>query len=289
MYGLYQAGYYIARSLPRKVCYAVAVMAAYIYGFFSKTDRDNIKANLLIVTDGKISSRDLKKHSYALFANFAKYLVDFFKFGRFTREEALRRVEFRGVELIDKYLSRGRGLILLSLHLGNWELAGAVLSAMGYPINAIALEHADKKVNDFFVGQRALNDVKVIPLGIQVKKCFQVLKRNEVLGIVGDKDYTSNGECVEFFGRKTFIPKGPAFFALRTGAPILVTALTRRQDDNFVMLFEEPEEFIPSGDIKHDLKALMSTYLKVMEKLIRTYPDQWYAFRRVWEPGQTIL
>lgn len=287
LYYLYRAGSCLAKAFPNKVCYAIADLIARIYYSISGADRASIRENLKVVLGPGVEEKVMKRHVLSLFRNFAKYLVDFFKFPRFTREEVFGRVKISGIERLDKCLSQGKGVILVSMHLGNWEMAGAVLGALGYAVNAIALEHGNKKVNDFFVSQRAINGLKVIPLGIQVKQCFKVLKRNEILGIIGDKDYTSNGEYVDFFGKKALIPKGPAVFALRTGAPIVVCAFIRNPDDSFEYTFETPEEYEPSGDESRDIEALMGGYIRIMESFIKEHPDQWYAFRRVWEQETT--
>lgn len=284
LYYLYITGSFLAKGLPIRACYAIADLVARVYCLFSRKDRAAIRANLSVVLGSSVSDAVIDRHVLSLFRNFAKYLADFFKLPRFTKDTVSRLVEMSGSEHLDACLHEGRGLILVSLHLGNWEMGGAVLGALGYPINAIALEHGDKKVNDFFIGQRAINGVKVIPLGIQIKQCFKVLKKNEILGIVGDKDYTSNGEYVDFFGKKAFIPKGPAVFSLRTGAPIVVCAFVRKGDDTFKFWFEKPIRPESSGDEARDVRTLMGRYITIMESYIKAYPDQWYAFRRVWEP-----
>lgn len=283
MYYLYFAGFYMARALPLRVCYALAEVFARIYWAVAREDRQSIRENMKVMFGDTLTEKEIDGHVYGLFRNFAKYLVDFFKFPKFTRDEVYRTVEVVGTENIDKCLAAGKGAILLSMHLGNWEMGGQVIGALGYPLHAIALEHGDKRINDLFLRQRGMNDMKVIPLGIQVKQCFNVLKRNELLAIVGDKDYTSNGEYIEFFGKKALIPKGPAFFSLKTGAPILITVVVRKSDDTFRLSIEKPISFEPTGDRDKDITAMMREYLKVMESYIRETPEQWYAFRRVWD------
>jgi lauroyl/myristoyl acyltransferase len=288
MYYLYLAGFYMARALPLRVCYALAEVLARIYWAVAREDRKSIRENMKVMFGDTLTEKEIDRHVFGLFRNFAKYLADFFKFPKLTRDEVYRTVEVVGTENIDKCLAAGKGAILLSMHLGNWEMGGQVIGALGYPLHAIALEHGDKRINDLFLRQRGMNDMKVIPLGIQVKQCFNVLKRNELLAIVGDKDYTSNGEYIEFFGKKAFIPKGPAFFSLKTGAPILLTVVVRKSDDTFRVSIDKPISFEPTGDRDKDITALMREYLKVMESYIRETPEQWYAFRRVWDQEKTI-
>ena len=86
-------------------------------------------------------------------------------------------------------------------------MGGAVFAALGYPVHAIVLEHKDKRINDFFINQRLANNFKSIPIGLKLRECYRVIKRNEALAIAGDKDYTESGEYVDFFGKKALIYK----------------------------------------------------------------------------------
>jgi KDO2-lipid IV(A) lauroyltransferase len=273
--------------LPLGVGYAVAVFIARGYWFFARRDQAELKENLRVVLGDDVSEKVLDKHVRAIFKNFAKYLVDFFKFTQFTEEYVAEHFKIEGRENLDRALDEGKGAVLTSLHLGNWELGGAVVGGLKYPISAIVLEHKNKRINDFFTRQRSINEMKSIPIGLSIKECFKALKRNEFLAIAGDKDYTSNGIYVDFFNRKALIPKGPAAFSLKTGAPIIITMLVREKDDSFKLIMEEPIRYKSTGDYEKDIIILMELYLKRCEKYIRKYPDQWYVFRRIWEP-QTI-
>lgn len=286
LYPLYILGFSLANLLPLRVGYAVAVFIARVYWFFARRDQAELKDNLRVVLGDDVSEKVLDKHVRAIFKNFAKYLVDFFKFTRFTEEYVTEHIRIDGRENLDKALKEGKGVVLTSLHLGNWELGGAVVGGLKYPISAIVLEHKNRRINDFFNRQRAINEMKPIPIGLSIKECFKVLKRNEFLAIVGDKDYTSGGIYVDFFDRKALMPRGPAAFSLKTGAPIVITILTREKDDSFVLAVEEPIRYESTGDYEKDMRSLMELYLKRCEKYIRKYPDQWYVFRRIWEPQQ---
>ncbi|MBD3426003.1 MAG: hypothetical protein GF409_02080 [Candidatus Omnitrophica bacterium] len=282
LYSLYILGFSLANMLPLKAGYAIAVFAARVYWFFARRDQVEIKENLRVVLGEDVSEKELDRHVRAIFKNFGKYLVDFFKFTKFTEEYIDKHITVNGKENLDRALEHGKGVIATTVHLGNWELGAAVVGGLNYPINAIVLEHTNKHINEFFNRQRAINNMKPIPLGLSMKECFRALKRNEVLAIAGDKDYTSGGIYVDFFGKKALIPKGPAAFSVKTGAPVVVTMLTRESDDSFVLTFEEPIIYEPSGDYERDVRKLMGIYLEKFEKYIRKYPNQWYVFRKIW-------
>ncbi|MFH1552128.1 MAG: lysophospholipid acyltransferase family protein [Candidatus Omnitrophota bacterium] len=282
LYILYRIGFFLARIMPLKACYFAGSLVAWVYFLFAEKDKEILRENLRMVLGKNTDADTIDKHVLEVFKNFAKYLADFFRFPRVTEDYVFENIEIEGREHMDACLAEGNGVILLSLHLGNWELGGAVVAALKYPISAIVLKHANKRINDFFTRQRSINNLKAIPVGLQIKECFRVLRKNEALAIAGDKDYTSGGIYVDFFGRKAVMPKGPAVFSLKTSAPIVVCVLTRKKDDTFRFCFEEPIRYEPTGEYDKDVRALMEKYLAVFEKHIRENPDQWYAFKKIW-------
>lgn len=283
MYALYKLGIFLANVLPLGAGYAVGEFVAGVYFRFAGKDRRELERNLAVVLGEGASAREVERHALGVFRNFAKYLVDFFRVSDLDEKFISSRVRIEGIENLDVCLEAGKGVIVQSIHLGNWELGGAVLGAMGYPISALVLEHENPRINAFFTRQRTRNGLEPIPVGMPIKGCFRALKQNRVLGIAGDKNYTSQGVEAEFFGKKAMLPPGPALFSLKTGAPIVCCIIAREKDDTFRFRFEEPIKYDQTGDRAGDIRALMEKYLKVFEKAIREYPDQWYVFREIWK------
>ncbi|MCM8782750.1 MAG: lysophospholipid acyltransferase family protein, partial [Candidatus Omnitrophica bacterium] len=227
---LYNVGVFLALIIPVNVAYTIASIFAYIKYLFSFLEKKEIVENLKLVLPGE-DSKTLKSYAREIFKNFSMYLVDFFRFKKLDLEYVKSHIEIVNKYYLDDALKKGKGVIALSAHLGNWELGGAVMGVLGYPINAIALEHRNRLVNNFFVRQRCLKNERVIPIGAALKRCFSVLKNNELLAILGDKDFTNGGVVVKFFGRDTILPKGPAVFSLKTGAVIVPGFLIRKFKD----------------------------------------------------------
>jgi KDO2-lipid IV(A) lauroyltransferase len=157
-----------------------------------------------------------------------------------------------------------------------------VIALLGYPFGAVFLTHKHKKVNDFFVSQRISKGVKVIPLGKAAMHCLNALRKGEIIALVGDRDFTGKGVVLDFFGKPTIFPRGPAEFYLRTGAPIIPGFMVRNPDDTFTLRMEKPIEFTPTDDKERDVKEITALYRNVIEDYVRKYPDQWYMYVRFW-------
>lgn len=280
-YLIYRIGQFIASNLPLKAAYWLAVVFSDLHYLFAKSDREAVGDNLKAIFPQK-SKREINEIKIRMFRNFAKYLVDFFRFSLLDIDYMKKNIKIENKGYLDEAVSKKKGVITITAHLGNWELGGVVISLLGYSFSAVALPHKDKRVNNFFNFQRESRGMKIIPLGIAVRQCLEILKKNEVLALVGDRDFSGKGIMLDFFGRPTFLPEGPAAFALKTGAEIIPGFMVRNKDDTFTLRMEQPVKYIPIGDKDKDLKALIGQYKTIFEDYIRRYPDQWYMFRRFW-------
>lgn len=280
-YLLYRIGQFIALSLPLKLSYKLAIFFSDLHYIFADKDRLATKENLKVIFPEK-SLKEIYRLRLWIFRNFAKYLVDFFRFERLNLEYIKKNIRIENIGYFDEALSKGKGVIVLTAHLGNWELGGVVVALLGYPFWVVALPHKHKMVNNFFNRQRESKGIKVIPLGKAVRASLNVLKENGVLALAGDRDFTEKGIILDFFGKPAFFPEGPAAFSLKTGAAIVPCFMVRNKDDSFTLRIEKPLEFIPTGNREEDLREIITRYKAIFEDYIRRYPDQWYMFRRFW-------
>lgn len=283
LYILYRIGVFLALALPLRISYFMAALIADAYCCLSAEDRKAVVANLRVVLGDTVGDKKLQEMAREVFKNFAKYLVDFFRFTKIDKDYIARFVRLEGLERIDAARARGKGAILLSAHIGNWELGGAALSLSGYPVSAVVLTHQNKKINDFFTRQRLKGKMRPIEIGASLKACYRTLKGNGLLALLGDRDFTKNGLSIEFFGKTTLIPKGPAVFAYREGAAILPTFMVREPDDTFRLFIGEPIYADRQQSEELAVVELAKRYLLAIESCIRRHPSQWYVFRDLWE------
>ena len=280
-YYIYRFGQFLALTFPLRLVYFLGASLAGIYYCLAFHDRRFVKANLRIIFPEK-SSRELRKISRMVFRNFAKYLVDFFRFERLDRAYIDKNIKLENLHYFDQALAKGKGVVVLTAHLGNWELGGVVIAQLGYPFWAVALPHKNKKVNDFFDGQRNRKGVKVIAMGKAVRSCITEIRNNHMVALVGDRDFSEKGIVLDFFGKPMHFPEGPAALSLMTGASIVPGFMLRNPDDSFTLRIEKPVEFTPSGNKEKDLADLIGVYKNIIQDYVRKYPEQWYVFRKFW-------
>jgi len=187
-----------------------------------------------------------------------------------------------GLENVDSALANKKGVILLSAHIRNQELGGLVMSMLRRPMAADVLTHKNKRINDFFTRQRSLGSLKPVEIGMSLRGAYRVLANNGLLAVLGDRDFTDSGLEIEFFGKPTVVPKGPAVFSYRMGSAIVPVFMIRGQDDTFRLIFDCP--IFPDTGREEDVsvKELAKKYSATIESYVRKYPTQWYMFRNVW-------
>ncbi|MFA5069558.1 MAG: lysophospholipid acyltransferase family protein [Candidatus Omnitrophota bacterium] len=282
LFTLYKIGIFLALTTPLKTGYAIARFVSTLYRFASFRDSRAVMDNLQAIFPGR-DIASLKRIRNSVFFNFGKYLVDFFRFSVIDKDYIDRYVTVEGRHYLGQELKKGKGVILTSAHIGNWELGGIALSAIGVPLDVVALIHKHENIDTFFNRQRNIKGVKVIPVGAAVRRCFKSLSENRAVALLSDRDYFNNGFEVDFFGKKTIIPKGPALFSRKRQCSILPIFMLRNADDTFTLKIMKPILPVATHNEHEDLIKVTNDVVRVMEDVIRRHPEQWFVFRRYWQ------
>ena len=278
-YLFYKFGLFIIHIVPRSWSYRFAESVARLHFSLSSKDRSAVIHNLRQITGRK---DDLTDDARKVFVNFGHYLVDFFlMYKTVDREFVQDHVTVVNKQHLDEVVAYGKGGVILTAHIGNWEMGAAVMDKLGHSVTAIALPHKNPKVNVLFNKQREAHGVIVVPTNTAVRRCIQALRHGKFIAVLGDRDFGTFGDIMDFLGRKTLIPKGAAFFACRTGALILPTFLTPDGPGRYKLVFHPPF-FPPEGGAnvpEGEVLGLMKRYVTVIEQAVKQDPTQWLMFR----------
>jgi len=275
MYYLYIFGRAFALFFPRKLAYCLAKWLATCQYSLARKDREVVMGNLSPIIKDKKQRQDCARK---VFINFAYYLVDFFRYSKLNADFVKKYVRVSGINYLEGAIRQKKGAIAVTAHIGNYELAGAVTSLLGYKVNAVALSHKDRRINDFFNKQRKIVGVNVISASVAIKRCFSLLRQGQLVAFLGDRIFSGSGIKVNMFLRETLLPRGPAFFSLKTNASIMPAFFVRENKNFYHLIFEKP---IDTKEFKTE-EDIVKEYSLVLEKYIRLYPDQWYLFQPYW-------
>ncbi len=280
---LYHFFAFLALHLPKRVAFLlVRVFASFRY-WTTPVLRRCLQENLKVVLEGLgHDARQLKNLVKEGYLNFGLYLYEFFLTPKIDKKFLEDHLVVEGQEYLDSALQKGKGVISITAHLGNWEWAGIFTALLGYPVTAVALPHSNQSLNRFFFRRRQSKGVNVVSLGKDTKKIITALKRKELVALLGDRLFGPPAIEVRFFGHKTSLPAGPAELAVRFGCPLLPGFLVRKKN-KYHLCFEPPLYPDKEGDSGQAVARLAEEAVFFLEKYIGTYPSQWLVFERIWK------
>jgi KDO2-lipid IV(A) lauroyltransferase len=227
------------------------------------------------------SKQEVRRTGRNTFRNFARGALEFFYLLHLPPDELDRWIKIEGTEHLDAALKQGRGAIIVTAHLGNWELFARKLVLLGYRLNVIARDSDDPGMTGIANAIRQKGGYQVLARDASALPAMRCLRRNEVLGILPDQNAVV-GIFVDFFGRPAATATGPAVFSLRSGAPIICGFAPRTEEGRFKAVMYPPLVTPTSGDEEADVRALTATLTKVIEEQIRKDPAQWLWLHDRW-------
>jgi len=187
------------------------------------------------------------------------------------------------METVLQARARGKGLIAVTGHLGNWELIPVYFSLKGIPVNVIARRLNDPRLDRLVVGYREKRGIRNIDRDLGARTAFRCLRRGEALGVLIDQDTRVESVFVDFMGRQASTPVGPAALAMRTGAPVVPVATYRDRDGRHIIEVGAPIELAAEGTERELLRENTERLSKAVEKYILCHPEQWVWIHERWK------
>ncbi len=217
-----------------------------------------------------------------------RYWVESFRIPTLSNVEIAAHFTHEGLGNLRKGIADGTGVILALPHLGGWEWAGRWIADCGIPITVIVEPLEPPELFEWFADFRRSLGMDVVPLGPgAASAAIKAVKSNGVLCLLCDRDIGGGGVEVEFFGERTKLPAGPATLGLRTGAPVLPTAVFFRPDGGHLGKVGEPLDMTRHGSMAEDIASITQQLAHRLEDLIRIDPEQWHLLQPNWpsDPG----
>lgn len=286
VYWLFRLAILITRPLPLRPGYWFGERVALLcYWLVFPRQRRALNANLAHVLQSE-DARHVDAVARRSFRNFGKYVIDFIHYPRMTRDEVRRRLKFDQFAQLDEAVAAGRGVVIVTIHFGNWDLGAAALAAHDYPINAIAESFRYPPMDRLVQGSREKLGMRVIGHERLGPTVFRALRNGELLAMLIDvANDEQHGLCVDFFARPALVSSAPARIALRTNAWVVPAVVIRGPHDDLdirPIIDTSLGAFAPSGDQERDIAELTRLIMESLERTIRRYPEQWFIFRRLW-------
>lgn len=279
----YKAAAGLARVLPRPVASAGARRLGQAAMRVASGRRAQVERNLRRV-DPSLEGQALQQKVRETFESYARYYEESFRLPGTSAADLDAGFTHEGYHHLDAALEAGHGAIMAMPHLGGWEWSGFWLTQVkGFPVTAVVERLEPPALFEWFAGLRRSFGFEVVALGPEAGTATaRALKANHTLALICDRDLAGNGPEVEFFGECTTLPGGPATLALRTGAPILPTAIYFDGARSRHAVVLPPLDTRRHGSLRQDVQRVTQDLAYALETLVRRAPEQWHLLQPNW-------
>ncbi|HVF32264.1 MAG TPA: phosphatidylinositol mannoside acyltransferase [Acidimicrobiales bacterium] len=286
----YKAGSAVANALPAPIAGGLARSLAVPFALGLRSRRLMIGRHLQRVYGGSLSGWDLEVKITQAFDSYARYWMESFRLSHTDRAGLEAGMSWEGVGHVEAGYAAGNGVLMALPHLGGWDFGGAWFASAGYPATVVVESLEPPELFEWFAELRRHVGLTVVPHGPAAGPAvLKALKRNELVGLVCDRDLERSGVQVEFFGERTTLPAGPATLALRTGAVLLPTAVYF-QGSGHHGIVRPPIPVERSGDgLRADVARITQLLASELEALIRRAPEQWHLLQPNWPSDYALL
>jgi len=270
--------------LPRGMARAVgAAIGAIAYRGLGRLRRVGLR-NLRLAFPEKMEA-EREAILQKVYRNLGYLLAEFCEMPGYTAERASRFIRYEGLENYLRARDKGKGVLVLTGHLGAWELSSFYHSLMGMPMGMV-IRRLDNPLVDAFVNRvRCMHGNRVIHKDDFARGLIASMRAGETVGILMDTNMTPpQGVFVPFFGVAACTASGMARIAVKTGAAVVPGFLLWQEDEGkYVLRFGEELAVVDTGDAEADAVANTARFTAVMEDYIGQYPEQWLWMHRRWK------
>jgi len=226
----------------------------------------------------------IRRTAVACYAHFGREAAALLRADRWTPEAIRARTTVHGFEGFADAVAAGRGVVLLTGHLGNWEMGGAAIAARGIALDVVGKGMSNRRFQQDLFATRSRLGMRVIEMGDATKEAPRALAKGRVVAMLGDQQAHRGGILLPFFGRPASTSRGSALFALRADAPVYVAFCLRERgrEPRYTLTFD-PLTVSRTGDGEGDVVALLAAYGKALEDAIERAPHQYFWHHRRWK------
>jgi KDO2-lipid IV(A) lauroyltransferase len=245
-----------------------------------RVSRENIKKTL----GASMTDSEAAMLNRGVYEHFGQTLFELAHIFRINKKNLDKYVVFEGQENLTRALSKGKGVFILSAHLGNWEMITAAISIRFGGLCAVASPQHASAVDRLINTIRTRSGMEIIPKKNSIKKMISEIRQNKMVGILLDLNTKwEQGVFVDFLGRPSCTNKGLALIALKMDTPVMPVFSVREEDGLYHILIGEEVKLIRTGDRTIDIEENTALFTRIIEAQVKRYPDQWLWIHRRWK------
>lgn len=288
VYFAFRLAAWLAEHVPPRLADGLARAGGAVTLRVSRRKRDIVRRNMARVVG---EDPQLDEVVRLAFESYARYWLETFRLGRYSKENLLAMVESSTTSVLESALAEGKGVVIITPHFGFYDVGVSWVGAKGYPLTTVAEVLRPRALFEWFAKIREERGIKVIPASpgpAAREKLAEVLRAGGGVALAAERDLGRRGVWVEFFGERTTFPAGPAILLARTGARLIAAAIYSVSGGRYRLVFERiPYE--GGGEGGKDVEIIAQTIARAIEQLVRIDPAQWHLFSTNWPSDEPDL
>lgn len=230
------------------------------------------------------NSKEIIKIAKGVYRHFAIVAAEFFDMPYITKENIHQWIDVEGYENYEKAIAKGKGILSIVAHFGNWELLPIVIPFYAKPIHIVYRPLDNPVIDNMVEYVRTMKGNELITKGGSGKRIMELLQENQIIGILSDQNVAAReGVFVDFFGRPACTGVGLAVMAMRSGAPVVALFPARQKSGKYKVIVKPAIEAVCTDNYEADLQVNTQRFTKIIEDIVREYPEQWFWFHQRWK------
>ena len=269
--------------IPEMGAVALATFLGWLAGSVLRIRRGVVDEHLVLAFPER-PRRWRDRVARSSYVHLAREWMATFRLTRLDRDKILSRTNMVGFDAFLAAVEQGKGVVLMTGHLGNWEFCAAGFTARGVALDAVAKNMANSRFGASLIEARERIGMGVIDVDEAPRAVLRSLRAGRVVAMLADQNAHRGGIFVPFFGKMASTARGPALFALRTGAPMFLGIPLRDPGWKQEYTVElRPIDFQPSGSLDADVQALTEVHTAALEQAIGEAPEQYFWQHKRWK------
>lgn len=277
-------GAILVPRIPARIGYGICRGVGLLAYLGSFRARRQVLGNLGHI-DPSASRLQFHRAAIGVFTTVVTNYFDLLRLRAVDRDDLLQLLDMYGERHLEEAVAAGKGVIILSVHLGNFNVVVRYPAICGWPTAVIAERVQPPSLHALLTKLRSTTGLEIISQGPDViRPILQLLHRKGVVILAADRNLSGHGELVPFFGEPAYLPTGPVILAMHTGAKLLPAFTVRRSPWKSDVYIDPPIELVKTGDIEADIRTNLQLMTNALERMIATDPTQWAVLQAIWQP-----
>lgn len=293
--------YHLLKAISKIVCllpYSAVLCLGKLLGklYYHIAARQRRRALAQLLDSTGISPEEGNITIKKLFHNLGQTFLEVMYIPSLTPERIKEFVEIENRHYLSDALAEGKGVVFLTAHIGNWEWLGSALALEGFPMTTVIKRQPNDQHTRILNDYRQMVGMEIFASGTtELVAAAKAMKKGKVLGFLADQDGGKEGLFVKFLGKMASTPLGPAVFARKFKAPVVPAFIVRRPEGGHRIIIQPPLYYENIGGDPESVNKLTERMTKIIEDIIRQYPDEWLWFQKRWntpfrgEPAQGLI